>query len=656
MSTSGKVPQTNSAETIFENVILPARAWSTITRALFWQIGTLLAFSLSRSLLLLEPFYATGDGFPIGWIKHSINSIAHPSSWLYDALVVGCFSFLGMLHLRNFKTSSKVTLVGGGGIKGLITPIVTALISDGLIEAFSSLLAHVCISAFLLRCYIGILGPSSISSLTKLCNQESDDTCINEAHVFLIVSGAYTGFRAWWKLHGPSNGNVLKFPLIQQSGNSLLRQRISGELLKEAFDVGLSLRWFCFGYYILGQRIEIFFADSLRIEHHYNDDSSALYQKLSYNETLWYYFNLLLHTWTINALLNLNLGILHAIFSINMTKRVRFPVTTIKSNASTILLMDAMKNDGTKSAVKESGLLLKHIAFQDFADLTSAQSKVRRSDFFLLSQPGGHPHNWNEVKMICLNTISEFSKDLELASKPSNVDSTKTEIPMKNSRITSNVNGTPTMPRFRRLGGPQTPLDSRSTLSGTSGIQDLVQSKYTASLLGDVGSNVIANEDNVTMFGRVEKYLAKPEKIANALSSASSMISASSGGSSGDNAIRSVYAKSQIVIWAVEGMSHLVSASIEEDRYGVVQKDLPNVLEALLLLQQTVEKHRKGATATARKNRFETRDLQLKQELRVALKSSLFRICVVFGEHLDALPIAQDLRNRLNNYQTFAEA
>ena len=109
MSTSGKVPQTNSAETIFENVILPARAWSTITRALFWQIGTLLAFSLSRSLLLLEPFYATGDGFPIGWIKHSINSIAHPSSWLYDALVVGCFSFLGMLHLRNFKTSSKET-------------------------------------------------------------------------------------------------------------------------------------------------------------------------------------------------------------------------------------------------------------------------------------------------------------------------------------------------------------------------------------------------------------------------------------------------------------------------------------------------------------------------------------------------------------------
>merc|ERR1712018_477356 len=107
MTTTGKVPQTNSAETIFQNVILPARAWSTITRALFWQIGTLFAFSLGRSLLLLEPFYTNGVGFPIGWIKHSLNSLFHPSSWLYDALIVGCFSSLGMLHLRNVKTSSK---------------------------------------------------------------------------------------------------------------------------------------------------------------------------------------------------------------------------------------------------------------------------------------------------------------------------------------------------------------------------------------------------------------------------------------------------------------------------------------------------------------------------------------------------------------------
>ncbi len=40
-------------------------------------------------------------------------------------------------------------------------------------------------------------------------------------------------------------------------------------------------------------------------------------------------------------------------------------------------------------------------------------------------------------------------------------------------------------------------------------------------------------------------------------------------------------------------------------------------------------------TVTARKNRFETRDLQLKQELRVAIKQSIYRICVAFGDLLD---------------------
>ena len=652
MSTTGKNPPKNCAESIFETAILPARTRSTITRALFWQIGTLIVFSLSRSLLLLEPFSANGYGFPIGWIKNSIKAIAHPSSWLYDASIIGCFAAFGILYLKNFKTSTRVIQGGGGGFKGLLTPIITALLSNGLIEAFSSLAAHVCLSAVLLRCYVGILGPSSISSLTKSCDLQNDDTCINETHIFLIVSGAYTGFRAWWKLHGTSNGNALKFPLIQQSGNSLLRQRIFGGLLQEIFDVGISLRWLCLAYFVFGHRIEIFFAETLRVEHQYDEDSSSFFPKLTYNETLWYYAILLLHTWTINALLNLNIGILHSIFCINMTKRARFPITTMKDTPSTIMLMDAMKNDGSKSSVKESGMLLKHIAFQDFADLTSAQSKLRRSDFFILSQPGGHPHNWNEVKKICLDTISEFSKDLEFASKPSvKADPNKQSDAVKNSKTSLTVDGTPTMPRFRRLGGPQIPLDNKMT----SGIQDLTQFK-SAAITRNVGSNPNPTEHNTTILGKVEKYLTKPEKIAGALSSASSLLSVSNSGSSGDGAVRSVYAKSQIVIWAVEGMSNLVSASFEEDRYGVVQKDLPQVIEALLLLQQTVEKHRKGATATARKNRFETRDLQLKQELRVALKSSLFRICVVFGEYLDSLAIAPELRNRLNNYQTFSEA
>ena len=89
----------------------------------------------------------------------------------------------------------------------------------------------------------------------------------------------------------------------------------------------------------------------------------------------------------------------------------------------------------------------------------------------------------------------------------------------------------------------------------------------------------------------LERYLLSPEKIGNAVTNAASVFTIP--GPSGDTAIRSVYAKSQVVIWSVEGLAHLIAASIDEDRFGVVQKDLPEVLEAFLLLQKTVEKQSK---------------------------------------------------------------
>ena len=375
------------------------------------------------------------------------------------------------------------------------------------------------------------------------------------------------------------------------------------------------------------------------------------------------------HIFTLNAVLNFNISLLQTIFSINMTKRIRFPITARQTttaaassapNASSfIMLMDAMKSGGAStSSSNQSALLLKHLAFQDFADLAAAQSKFRRSEFFTLSQPGGHPHHWNDVRSRCLNVIEEFSQDLEKASKPALPTAATPVVSSHTSTVTEATTATPTLMRLRRLGGPQTPVNSVSKSVGfaSSDIQCFIPTGTGSVPLQTGGNNQHANE-NGTLLSKLGAYLVGPEKIAAAISAASAFsFSGGSGGFLGDSAVRSVYAKSQLVIWAVEGLSHLVAASISEDRYGVVQKDLPKVLEALLTLQQTVERHRKGSTATARKNRFETQDLQLKQELRVALKSSLFRICVAFGEHLEALPLPPELRQRLHSYQTFAEA
>ena len=51
-------------------------------------------------------------------------------------------------------------------------------------------------------------------------------------------------------------------------------------------------------------------------------------------------------------------------------------------------------------------------------------------------------------------------------------------------------------------------------------------------------------------------------------------------------ATRSVFARSQVVIWAVEGLAQIIAVSVLEDRYGVVQKNLSQVIQAMLGLQQ----------------------------------------------------------------------
>ena len=69
---------------------------------------------------------------------------------------------------------------------------------------------------------------------------------------------------------------------------------------------------------------------------------------------------------------------------------------------------------------------------------------------------------------------------------------------------------------------------------------------------------------------------------------------------------------------------------------------------------QTVDKH-KGVTISSKKNRSETRELQLKQELRTAIKSSIYRIISTFGDHLDSLPISSEWHKKINNYKLFHE-
>ena len=68
----------------------------------------------------------------------------------------------------------------------------------------------------------------------------------------------------------------------------------------------------------------------------------------------------------------------------------------------------------------------------------------------------------------------------------------------------------------------------------------------------------------------------------------------------------------------METLSYLASASVTEDKWGMVQRDLAGLLATLLGLEGALARSRGSA-------RGQEQDLLIRQELRMAIKAGLYR-------------------------------
>merc|ERR1719273_2923959 len=407
--------------------------------------------------------------------------------------------------------------------------------------------------------------------------------------------------------------------MIAQTGNAQLSRQVPA-LIKTSFNnVVVNFKWFLLTYIIIGHRLINIVSDLSRLEPNYLITTSV-----------WNFVELTLQYLILNSLLSFSLRLLRSIICINFTKRFKFDVT---GNYSMIKAMSVADHD-----------LLTHSAFYEFS-LISSDSKTKRSEFYTLSQPGGHPHNWNDLSNACLTKIECFVKKLnDSVAVPGQAKESKTD--------KSNPVSAPAPPSlYSSIQSPKGPrplvapaLSKEKACNDNNNKIQSEKKKQTNALDG-----VKARFDEFLSKSPLASYPVKFLKAVRDKFSNNALFS-----SAPDAGTRSVFAQSQIIIWAVEGLSYLISSSILEDRYGVVQKDLPRVISCLFVLQKTVDKH-KGVTISSKKNRLETRDLQLKQELRAALKSSIYRIISTYGDHLDSLPLPMEHQKKINNYKHFQE-
>jgi len=615
----------------FEKETVSGRVWSSVVRGSVLQFLILLSVSVLQSIWLVG-----GPLHPWNWLTYNLNVFFHPSSWFFDTLIATSIVAMGIIYARGYRLTSASF---GPGSPWLL--VLRDLLRP---EVVVSALAHVGAGLVLARSYLGLVGHHKYSGLTLLCAELGQDRCINEPHVTVVVSGGFTGFALWLEAHRV--GSVLHFRAIDQRGVDHVRGEF-GRMCREAVtQVLLNLRWFYLAYLLLGGRLERFLGDVLHMDlYSYGTEPSV-------SQTLWKHVGTVTQCLVIDTLIHLSLRILHMVVNLSLTRRVKFAMRSVafvapsssasdsgsSEDLSSVALLDAMEP-------KNSHHLMKYLAYQDFACLAE-NSALRRADFYTLSQPGGHPRNWGEVVTKCLGLIKEFSKDLNEASKQAvTVIPSSADLAKKGSVVMGDGGGGHKALQSDGLRQRAMAVPSSTSLGAALNGPNKTDNK---------GSGLLASLTLASSFKAVSDKLISMVKGRVPFLTTSSTVPSASSSSSPDVAVRAVYAGAMPVIWAIKGMSHLIVNSISEDRFGVVQKDLANILVELLSLLQTLERH-KGLTATARKNRFETRDLQLKQDLRVTLKSSLYRITVTFGESLNSLDLPNEHKARLANYQSFKE-
>jgi len=278
-------------------------------------------------------------------------------------------------------------------------------------------------------------------------------------------------------------------------------------------------------------------------------------------------------------------------------------------NSSETTLIDVLSMDKIP--------IMQYLGYLDLVTLAQ-KDKMRRSMLFTLSQPGGHPYNWNCVVQKSTNLLKKFSLDL-------NAISTKSQDQSCYSILTARVppvQQSKYIYHMRKLVPDIAPIpvseDVREAPYSGSFIQKFIKQKkdaFIAYLLSKPLINYIFGEQD-------------------------------------DNKIRYALQNGQLMIWAAEAISSLTVFSLSEDSYGIVQKDMPVIINTLLSVKQALDKLSKSAMLARKMQADDKLIREIFISLRSAIKRSLYRIVTNFEPYINdlslELPIIEQLQGFLN--------
>lgn len=650
------------------------------------------AASNAWAVLLLLPITAVFVILSRFSLLHPIQTISECTSLLTSTsaifsfiLLCGVILMVGFLNLEYYTViptvaCSKIALLGQ-----LLHP-----------RQFVNSLVH-CIMGIIMAWCCAVTIGGRYETLGYHCTQSdgSPQMCLNEYHLILLLAGAFVGL-SHSLLGVIYNMNYVSFHTVKQYKYLCFKGSLLLVVKCSATQALYSVRNYIVVYFFLGYIPRTWMCKTLNLHlsssvHPLDSITGLLDLSLLYH--LWISAAFLLFTWYITLLL----------FRIFVTEVYSFPVqSSFPEDAHHCL---------PKVLADKQPMILKFLALQDLA-LLSQHSPSRRCEVFSLSQPGGHPHNWNAISKECLSLLTDLTQRLvahhDTVATNGRAKSLSFGSERKTSSETSVTSGAEDLmsPRPTLLMKTPTSVFTRSIAEGS---QSMLTSPFTPDLDSPFASpglrHLIAPIDQGSpWYGTVQsphvmrrapklwststdsqingsplpssasvpspkKEPSKPSLLAQFLQNRKEQVKnflakrvlimylfnklpeASS---------QALFADSQAHIWALEGLSYLVQASFSEDQFGVVQTTLPSILSCMLVLQEAVDRHFKLPHASSKPVRStsgmgDSTYKTLRFALRATLKTAIYRITTTFGDHLNAVQMSAEHRKRLQQFLEYKE-
>ncbi|XP_017492313.1 PREDICTED: nucleoporin Ndc1 [Rhagoletis zephyria] len=437
--------------------------------------------------------------------------------------------------------------------------------------------------------------------------------CINGRYLFLVCVGIFAACLHFAK-ENLRKDPELEFPIVQEllwvRIRSLVYRTLYHSMLR-SFTPTIS---FGLVYWLIGGIITSYFADAFGVD---VDESMQSFFAIAVN------LRLLFYGWILAAQILSNMHLMQHFFAIQLSEEVTFVIerkpVLCGVGIEEITLVDAINSPLVP--------VVQNLGARDLYRISSNKAESRRKEIYALSVPGAHPYNWNQLSAQCLSLINAFTEELAASLKK--------------------ISAVKTTPLFATV-KPTTATDAAEKIllrqyNETFGIRRMMAEPCQENIETTMKMSPACKR----IHDKVEKMKKQLEQTLRAAFRTIPGLFYMFGETEGARTTF-LLSNSDTILWTVQGLAGICAASLTEDKYGVVQVTLPQVIKSLLGLKTELDKL----------NNVNLNGKKLDRNfvvLKNGVKRSLYNICTVFRDYLrELVDSAEDLR-KLQCYVHYME-